>query len=168
MVQDQREWAREPKKSLAERRAEELEVICDTLPAVQSSEDSRERIRTLCSLTAGTDSLKAYVQELLETSTLGGFPHLLRVRIEKKQYGIFDLSIAQEFERLQILIKQPAEMEKALRSGDKIRAEKLRLRIEQWKKEFERLYEEPVSRGVNIEEVAQQIKRLNEPVEKEE
>ena len=171
---DQRQWAKEPRKSLAERRAEELEVICKTIderpraPEVQDDEGSYGRLRTLCSLTPGTESLKEYIQGLLKSNPLKGLPELLRVRVEEKQFGIFDLPIAQKFERFQILIKQPAEMERALRSGDEKMAMELHLRIEKWKEQFERLYEESVDRGANIKEVVHQLKRLNESEEKEE
>lgn len=169
-IQDPRQWAKEPKISLAERRAKELEAICEVseermVASMQSNEDSPlARLRTLCSLIRGTDSLKEYVLELLETNTVQGFPRQLLVRAEKGEFGIFDLPVAQQFERYQILIAQPAEMEKCLQSRDKSRAAELCSRIKRWKMQFEKLYEEPVESGVSKKELTRHLRHIRETV----
>lgn len=169
---DQREWARKPWESLAERRAEEFEALCKSIDERRSAsktrndEESCDRLRTLCSLTPGTESLREHILCLLRGGGLKRLPAILRVRVEKKQYGIFARPTAQEFERFQILIKLPIERKEALESGDTKRAGCLALRIRQWKKQFEKLYGEPATNGTNADELARITTQLDKSDEK--
>lgn len=173
---DQREWARMSWKSLPARRAEELEALCEAISKdpMRSDKDSCGQLRTLCRLTLGTESLKEHIQELLEsllkTNRLKRLPRLLLVNVEKKSFGLFNHQLAQEqikeYERIQILIKQPIGIRKALQRGDTEKATYLRLRTERWKEQFEKLYGEPVDHEVNTETVTQEINRLTESRER--
>jgi hypothetical protein len=158
---DQRQWAQKSWKSLAQRRAEELEDICKT-----NNGSSHDRLRTLCSLTHGTDSLKEYLQELLEsslkTNRVRRLPRLLLVNVTKGSFGLFNQSLAQEsikeYERIRILIKQPVEIKKSLQCGDTKRTKYLRRRLVRWKKEFETRYKESVSKGFTKSSAIQMFK----------
>ncbi len=177
---DQRQWTRESWKSRAQRNAEELEAICKTFgerpgnSAVQGVESIDDRRRSLCNAILGTDSLKEYVLELheslLKTNELKKLPRLLLINVRKGVFGLFNQSLAQElikeYERIQILIKQPTEIGRARRCGDKKRSEYLYRRTKKWREEFEKLYKEPVTSGLSKKELSRYLKHINQSPKK--
>ena len=154
----------------AERYATELEALCvsgegleESIAENQADSISRiSRLLTLCSLMHGTDAFREYIRELLMTGMLTGFPKLLLVHVEKGEFGIFDLPVAMEFERIQILFKQPTAIRIALAAGEKKRARKLYRRLFRWKAQFEKLYGEPAEKGVDGEAHKKELERRRE------
>lgn len=159
---DQREWAKKSWKSLAQRHAEELETLCKNpekrlgeIAGLSSIEDVYEWRRSLCKAILGTDSLREYALELHDylfaTKRLKRLPRLLLVNTKRGAFGLFNPSFKRtaekEYERIQIKVKQPVEIERALKRGDVQRVTYLRRRLKRWEKEFEKLYKEPASKG---------------------
>lgn len=159
----QEQWTQ---KSRAERNAKELEAICKLIDegpnesTVKSDKDPLSRLITLCSMTGGTDSLRDYIRELLLTGMIRGLPQRLLVYAGKGKFGVFDSPIAREFERKQILINQPIAITIALAFGEKKRASQLLRRIQRWKGQFEKLYGEEVTEGINKKELARELEFL--------
>ncbi|MDE1919627.1 MAG: hypothetical protein KGH56_02910 [Patescibacteria group bacterium] len=154
-------------ESRPERFAGEFEAIFRLIGEGPLNESSAEngkgaisRLLTLCSLMRGTDTLKAYVRELLMTGMLTGFPQHLLVCVGKGEFGVFDLPVAREFERLQILVNQPVAMRIALAAGEKKKARKLHRRLVRWREQFEKLYGEPVGKGIDMSVLQKQLERF--------
>lgn len=166
----QRRWTQDSWKSIPQQRAEELEAICKEIVRrsrlkkrfVSDDGNSHDRLRSLCNLIHGTDELKDYVFELLESGELKGFPRLLFIAAAKGLFGLFDLLTTKQYERLQILYNQPAAIEKALQSGDWLKAARLQERNKRWKRQFEKHYKESVFNKCTRTELLQDIKKPHE------
>lgn len=109
-------------------------------------------------------------ESLLKTNELKKLPRLLLINVKKGVFGLFNQSLAQElikeYERMQILIKQPAEMGIAHRCGNKKRAEYLYRRTRKWREEFEKLYKESVTSGLNKKELSRYLKQVKQSPKK--
>ncbi|TSC76741.1 MAG: hypothetical protein G01um101429_1131 [Parcubacteria group bacterium Gr01-1014_29] len=149
----------------AKRYARELEALCEDEGSEGSGTGNQadiSRLLTLCSLMHGTDAFREYVRDLLMDGILTGFPKLLLVHVKKGEFGIFDLPVAMEFERMQILFGQPRAISIALAAGEKKRARKLYRRLVRWRVQFEKLYGECAEKGVGREARKKELERRRE------
>lgn len=145
------------KESRREQYAAELKAVCELIdegPSKSSVGDEKghlSRLITLCSMVGGTESLRDHLRNMLMTGMMHGLPKHLLIDPEKGP---------KEFERKQILVNQLFAIQIALALGYKKRAKKIARCRERWRRQFKEVYGEPVESGVNMEELARDLKSL--------
>lgn len=116
-------------------------------------------VSVLCALLRGTATLQEHILELFRTGQLKGAS---RVLIEDVAKGDPGLPMVQQFERLQILFYQPVAIHLALAKGEEEKAKEMQDQLIRWSVQFEELYGEPPTKGVNMGVLKRHADRLCE------
>ncbi len=164
-----------PSPDRARRNAERLEALCNIISnngvkiTAESTEEQLAELRTLCAMIPGTPVFHEYILELLDTDELqldGALAYFF-VDAAKGVYGVYEPPVSREFERLTILSELPRKISEAANQHNEERVIQLQELVDRWTKSFEKKYQQPVDNGVNLEALAQHLRRINESGENE-